>query len=56
MMVTAPFMVPVLLGVKVTTKVQLEFAPTVEPQGVAPPGATAKSPLATALVMLSVTD
>lgn len=37
--------VPTALGVKVTVKVQRAFAASVDAQGVAPPGAAAKSPL-----------
>jgi hypothetical protein len=49
-MVTAPFLVPVAVGLKVTLTVQLALAATLEPQVVV----WEKSPLAVMLVMLRV--
>ena len=44
--VTAPLMLPVVLGLNVTLTVQDAPAAMLEPQGVPPPAATEKSPLA----------
>ena len=52
MTVTAPLILPVLFGEKVTLKVHVEFAATLVPH--VPPLAIAKSPLAT--IPLSVSD
>ena len=49
-MVTAPVLVPVALGLKVTLRVQLALAATLEPQVLV----WEKSPLAVMLVMLRV--
>jgi hypothetical protein len=50
-MVTAPVLVPVAVGLKVTLSVQLALAATVEPQVLV----WEKSPLAVTLVILRVT-
>jgi hypothetical protein len=50
-MVTAPPMLPVLFGEKVTLKVHVEFAATLAPH--VPPLAMAKSPLATSPFIVS---
>lgn len=52
--VTAPLMLPVVLGVKVTLRVQVAPAATLEPQGVPPPAVAEKSPLAVKLKELRV--
>src|ERR1700690_16604 len=52
--VAAPLMAPFALGMKVTSNVQAAPEATVSPQGVAPEGVAAKSPLATRLEMVSV--
>jgi len=51
--VAAPLMVPVALGVNVTLNVHVPFAATLAPHGVVPPAVTEKSPLPVNPVMLS---
>ena len=43
--VAAPWMLPVLAGIKVTLKVHLAAAARLPPHGIVPPGATEKSAL-----------